>query len=219
MPGAAGQLKKLYQQIIGAVQPSGSASDTGDISQQIAYLVARAKETVGTVDISPTGDAAGSLAERVAYLQANSTGGKKISGTGIQCVPDAAAGVDPTNGVSWGAGTWIEVVASTAAAIHVLGFTFRLLELAGVTDEEYEIDIGTGAGGSETVKSKFGGTVNHITSAGGQSQPAIWLPFILPVAISTRIAVRARHAAGAGAGYEVKDVKLMFINQADLVAV
>lgn len=69
MPGASGQLKKLYQQILGAVAPSGAASDTGDISQMVKYLVARAKETVGGDDISPTAAANGSLAERVAFIQ------------------------------------------------------------------------------------------------------------------------------------------------------
>lgn len=40
MPGAAGQLKKLYQQIIGGVAPSSSASSSGDIAAMVKYLVA-----------------------------------------------------------------------------------------------------------------------------------------------------------------------------------
>jgi len=40
MPGAVGQLKKLYQQVIGGVAPGGTASSSGDISQMVKYLIA-----------------------------------------------------------------------------------------------------------------------------------------------------------------------------------
>ena len=38
--GAAGQLKNLYQQILGGTAPSGTASASGDISQMIKYIAA-----------------------------------------------------------------------------------------------------------------------------------------------------------------------------------
>lgn len=42
MPGAGGQLKALWKQIIGGVAPSGAAASTGDVSQMVKWLVANA---------------------------------------------------------------------------------------------------------------------------------------------------------------------------------
>lgn len=61
MPGAAGQLKALWQQIIGGTAPSGAASSTGDVSQMVKYIVANGAalpqigfRLVTPIDVSPT---------------------------------------------------------------------------------------------------------------------------------------------------------------------
>lgn len=40
MPGAAGQLKALWQQLIGGTAPAGAASVSGDVSQMVKYIAA-----------------------------------------------------------------------------------------------------------------------------------------------------------------------------------
>lgn len=71
MPGPAGQLKKLYQQLIGGTAPAGAASSSGDVSQMVKYLIDEMAKAVGATNISPSADTSGSLAERIAWLQAN----------------------------------------------------------------------------------------------------------------------------------------------------
>lgn len=186
MPGAAGQLKKLYQQIIGGTAPAGAASSSGDISQMVKYLIA------------------------------NPGGLKKVSGSGYLCYPSATVGVDPSlSSGAWANNSWAEVVASTGAALYVVGIKFHT-ESPGssVFVSEWEMDIGTGGAGAETVVSKVPGHVISYTSDRDKGG-CYWLPYPIAVATSTRIAVRTRLYYS---GYGPADVKLIYINQSDLVA-
>ncbi|MBI5289909.1 MAG: hypothetical protein HY873_13130 [Chloroflexi bacterium] len=125
MPGAAGQLKKLYQQLIGGTAPtdaeavagsvaamvkyeinrmlngtapSGAASLTGDMSQMMKALVAQILN--GT---APAGAASssGDIAQMVKYLIAN-------SGSAI-----APRQVATTNPSAWGAGSGADALPYT----------------------------------------------------------------------------------------------------------
>lgn len=206
-----------YLRVRGGNANNAAASDTGDLSAQMNYLIARIKEAVGADDISPVASATGSLAERVAYLQANSTGAKKVQGTGYQVYPNQATGIDPATSSSFGAGSYSEVVpVSTLAAIYVLGFAATIEQVTTNNSPEFEIDIATGAAASEVVIARlpFAG----ISGLAGQNYAPsnmYILPFPLAVAANARIAVRARRSSTGG---NVANFKLLYVLQSDLVA-
>lgn len=102
-------------------------------------------------------------------------------------------------------GSWVEMIASTSAAIYIVGI---IVGLAPVTSITYvQLDIGTGAGGSETSigEAKLNDDAKFYT-----------LPFPIPVAASTRIACRTANDGSTTVNWPVA---LLCINQADLVPV
>jgi len=105
----------------------------------------------------------------------------------LLCVPAAATGVTLTpNASAWTNSSWVEVTAGLASPIHVVGV---VMKAAWAVD--YELDIGTGGAGSETVITTLRDTF-FIASAGRQNWHLLPGPF--PLATSTRIAVRLRKA-------------------------
>lgn len=105
----------------------------------------------------------------------------------IQLVPSATLGQSVTpSGTAWASSAWAQLTASTSSAITLAGITVN-----PGTANDFEVDIGTGAAGSETVVATLGGAVR---SAVGSDY---FLPFpiaISNVATSTRVAVRMRKA-------------------------
>ena len=206
-----------YGKLQGGEANGAVASDTGDLAAQLNYIIERLKEIVGTVDVSPTESATGSLAERIAYIQTNSTGARKVSGSGYQVAPSAANGIDPSMANSWGAGSWSEIIASTSAAIFIVGFTCGMEITSSNTGDEFEVDIGTGTAASETRVATFP-LAAHAASATVANAPATiyTLPFPIAVATSTRVAVRARRKSNGGS---VVSIKLLYVNQSELAPV
>lgn len=161
-------------------------------------------------------DIDGNVLERLEYLANRAGGAKKVSGSGYQVYPAAAVGVDPslTSG-SWANNSWAQVVASTAAAIYLVGVKFNTASAGtSIFVVEFELDIGTGGAGSETVVSTLPGHVISYTN--DRDKGAVYLlPYPVAVASGTRIAVRTRLA---NATWGPNDVKLLYVNQSDLVA-
>jgi len=134
-------------------------------------------------------------------------GMKKVQGSGYRVYPSAADGITPANaGSAWANGAYSQVVASTAAAIYVTHVMFGI----DGSSQEVEIDIATGGAGAETVVSTVCYSIPNTTDV----SVVLPLPFVIAIPTSTRIAVRMRES---GTTTTVEDVKLMYINQADLV--
>jgi hypothetical protein len=117
--------------------------------------------------------------------------------TALKVAPSAAAGVSVTpSGTAWANSNWVQVIASTPAAIVVAG-----LVVGGGPSVEFEFDIGKGPAGAETVVATISGNTES-----GASSPR-WLPLPIPVdniEAGQRVAVRVRKAGTATTAYTVK---------------
>jgi hypothetical protein len=117
--------------------------------------------------------------------------------TPLKVLPSAASGVSVTgSGTAWGNSSWVQVTASTPAAIVVVGVV-----VGGGVNQEFEIDIGKGPAGSETVVATISG--NQESAA---SSPR-WLPLPIPVdniPSGTRVAVRVRKAGTTTTAWTIK---------------
>lgn len=111
--------------------------------------------------------------------------------------PAAANAAGYTAGSTWANGSWVQIVASTATAIIVLGAAIEHRS----NGPEFEVDLGTGGAGSETVVTTF-----RDLSGGAFNSSPYWCPLQVPleIATSTRIACRARTANAATPGGTVK---------------
>jgi hypothetical protein len=116
-------------------------------------------------------------------------------------IPAAATGATLTMTASWGTGTWVEVTAATAAAWLLSGISMLTVGAAGDTFE-WEIEVGTGAGGAEAVVCTFRGV--HRSSV--REQPSnCWLPILLDnIANGVRVAIRGRKSTAANRTWQVK---------------
>jgi hypothetical protein len=105
-------------------------------------------------------------------------------------LPSAADGISVTpNSLAWVSSGWSELSAGLGAAIIILGICVNPGDTSGL---EFEVDIGKGASGSETVVTTFRGLACKQGSANVQTFNS---PSPIPidnVATSTRIAVRMR---------------------------
>ena len=121
----------------------------------------------------------------------------KISGSGIQNY----ASVTCTSGAG-SYGSWVQVTAATAAAIYLL--LLRAGEASSLA-AYISVDIGIGAAGAETVIATI--PLYHASGEG----VALNLAGVLPIAISTRIAVRIKRG-----GAQDSTIVLGYCNQADV---
>lgn len=128
-----------------------------------------------------------------------------ISGSGIIL---AAASVTP--GTSSAYGSYTQLVASTAADSYILGFS---VEPALTTGGSYlDVQIATGAGGSETVVS---GEIELAAQALVQApMNPLFLPGKIAVSGGIRIAVRMKTDASAATASRFG---LLYIAQTDFV--
>lgn len=117
--------------------------------------------------------------------------------------PAAAAGVTVTpSGTAWNNSSWVELNAAVSTARLLTGVTPNGSGLGAVAEVEYEIDVGTGGAGSETVI----GTLCSVW-AGSQSGPIdVWLKypcFLDAIATGARVAIRMRKAGTSTATWEL----------------
>src|SRR5215510_8602563 len=95
------------------------------------------------------------------------------------------ASVSPS-GSNWGNSGWQEVVSSTAGAIQI----FQLSVAPGIVSE-FEIDVGKGTAGAETVVATIRGSA---TTLGSGENTIIHRIGVDNIPASTRVAVRLRKA-------------------------
>ena len=107
-----------------------------------------------------------------------------------KALPPAAAGTTVTAGGSaWANGTWGQLRTAAGAALVVIGVVFGTPSVIA----EYELDLGTGGAGSETVI-----TTIRLTAVSRGQPSVLMLPTPLDnVAASTRVAARLRCATAS----------------------
>jgi hypothetical protein len=123
-----------------------------------------------------------------------------LSSVPIKVAPPAAAGATLTTAASaWTSGAWVELLSATSAAAHLLGI-YQNTSATGAV--QYEVDIGVGASGSESVLSTF--RIN-CGSFGIAQTGTIWMPIAVSgIGNGDRISARARCSqAGGGATIQV----------------
>jgi hypothetical protein len=105
----------------------------------------------------------------------------------LTVTPSAADPVALTsNATAWVSGSYVEVVAATAAAIQLVGLAFTP---TGTSGHAVEIDIAKGTAGNESVVATF-----RIFNRFGDNQDS-WFPLPIPVDLipaSTRVSARLR---------------------------
>lgn len=113
--------------------------------------------------------------------------------------PDLAAAVTLTGGKSWAYGAWQQIAA--AATVTADWWIYAAYPTAVVVNDEYQVQLGTGAAASEAAMSGSGFRVGITQTSGVGEVPSIpwhYAPYPLRVASGTRIAARVANAA-AGA--------------------
>lgn len=126
----------------------------------------------------------------------------RIKATGLlRVTPDLANSVSAATAATvWTFGAWVQMHAGLAQAIYVFGLIAR-----PYLSFPAQIQLGVGAAGSEVpLLNVLVGLDKHFSYV---------LPFPVPVAALTRVAVRA---ADELASPEAVDMKLLYVNQADL---
>lgn len=139
-------------------------------------------------------------------------GGLKTSGGGYYLIPAGpAVGTNVVGPASAGTyGNWTQMLASAAADLFITGLSF---EYPNQNNNYYQWDIGVGGAGSETSVGEV--KIGSIPSSSNPHPPVI-LPFPIPVASGSRIAVRVAYS---GTIATTVPVSLLCINQADLVSI
>ena len=108
-------------------------------------------------------------------------------------------------------GSYVEMIASTAAAIYIVGVLIHSVATLTFALNYCQIQIGTGAAPETSVGEWKHGT--EATGAVATLLPTVF-PFPIPVATSTRIACQVADGDATARNWEVT---LICINQADLV--
>lgn len=161
---------------------------------------------------SVTEDIDGNVLERLEYLANRAGGAKKVSGSGYLVYPSAAgAATVSCPGTLWANGSYTQVVSATAQAIYVVGVL-----VVPVSDSafEFEMDLAAGGAGSEVVIGTLAFQRRYNTNVGHSDGTVVMLPFPIAIATSTRIAARGRASVASMQWW----VKLIYVNQSDLVA-
>ncbi len=115
----------------------------------------------------------------------------------IKTLPSAAGGVTVTpTTTAWANGAWVQITASTVNAIVLVG-----VMVGGGPANEFEIDIGKGPSGSETVVGTLSG--NADSAAGNPSVLYFPIP-INNIGASTRVAARARISGTTATAFTIK---------------
>ena len=116
----------------------------------------------------------------------------------LKVLPSAAVGVSVSaSATAWGNSSWVQVIASASTDIVIVG----VVAVSGSRNEEFEIDVGKGIAGSETVVATISG--DRESSAGATN----WLRFPIPIdniSASTRVAVRVRRSGTQSNTYTIK---------------
>lgn len=112
--------------------------------------------------------------------------------TAQKVLPSAGVGLNVVLKASWGTAAWVEVISATTAAWLFSGFVLGY-QTGVSTNFDIELELGTGAAGSEVVVSTLRARF-HGTGAGGSGLPQnLMSPVLLDnIASGVRVAIRGR---------------------------
>lgn len=136
----------------------------------------------------------------------------KTSGGGYFLIPagPAAGTVVTKSATAHTYGAWVQMEASAAAALFIVGVLIE--DVSGAGNTYIQVDIGVGAAASE---SSVGEIKRGEIGTAGANHPLMF-PCPIPVASGARIACRV---AGSTATEDTVPISLLCINQADIVPI
>jgi hypothetical protein len=129
-----------------------------------------------------------------------------MAGNQFLSVPSTATGLAPQSSSSaWSYGSWVEAVSSTTTRIYITALQIQVTYVPSVdTTIQLVIEVGTGAGGAESVKIQIPYSFRMDTAVGYYLTNVIYLPEGYEVATGTRVAVRATDSIASALTYSVK---------------
>ena len=146
------------------------------------------------------------------------SGAMKVQAPGYFMIPTGPAlGTTITSSASANTyGSYAQMIASTSAALYIVGFTVDTLP-TGQNLDYAQFVIATGGAGSESAvgEVKFTPATLASSSIAAPQSPYIF-PFPIPVATSTRIAVKVADDIASALTY---NVTLQCVAQSDLIAI
>jgi hypothetical protein len=157
------------------------------------------------VRVRQAGTTATNYTVKLVYYEKPISGSVATTPNPSLVAPSAAAGTSITpSGTSWANSGWTQVIASTADAIVLGGITIN-----PAVAVEYEIDVGVGASGSETVVT----TIRGRSTTTGAPQTIILSPLLDNIPSGSRVSVRLRKS---GTNTTAWTVKLIYYNKTGL---
>ena len=157
------------------------------------------------VRVRQAGTTATNYTVKLVYYEKPISGSVATTPNPSLVAPSAAAGTSITpSSTAWANSGWTQVIASTADAIVLGGITIN--PAAAV---EYEIDVGVGASGSETVVT----TIRGRSTTTGAPQTIILSPLLDNIPAGSRVAVRIRANTTTTTAWTVK---LIYYNKTNL---
>jgi hypothetical protein len=136
----------------------------------------------------------GDVGLNLMYFEGGVTGSTNISTSKLHVLPDTTtpvtAGAIITVGTTaWVNTAWTEIDGASSIAFGLAGIG---IAYDGGTSEEWEIDVGIGASGSEAVIATARFQYADDLFIAAEQQPIVWLPGAYPIDMGTRVAVRGR---------------------------
>lgn len=144
-------------------------------------------------------------------------GGLKTSGGGYYLIPAGPSiGTVVTSSASADTyGSWTQMRAASGNALYIVGVEVRAAPNDSITYTQ--VDLGTGGAGAETSVSEVKVIAHRaISSTRTYGAFKVELPYPIPVAASTRIAVRTADNVASALNHEIT---LHVIDQADVVSI
>lgn len=133
--------------------------------------------------------ATASSSTSVAIYYSENFDAEQITALAHTNVPTAAAGASVTpSGTGWANSPWVQLTSGIGDNIGASGLTF----VNAVTTVDAEFDIGFGGAGSEVVATTMRWSAWYAGGLNGCGLQDAALPWVLPIPVSTRVAIRMR---------------------------
>lgn len=128
-------------------------------------------------------------------------------------LPGAANGLTPASAASaWGFGAWVQASANLASDIYVMGLVFQPTNIPALdTTHQMLFEIGTGAGGAETVKIQIPYSIRPDSLVGYYKSGSYSIQLSEPMLIAqgTRVAVRCTDSLATAITYNGVKIRYM----------
>lgn len=149
--------------------------------------------------------------ENGSWVESPLGGVMKVANEGYELLPAGPSNGTPVScgGGAWG--SWTELRSATGPEICIVGVAITIQD-QNLVRTWVQLDIGTGASGSEVSRAGVRSSYAHNVSDDTATPTNVWFPYPVVIPASTRIAVRGAASTGV-----VVAVTLYYVRKANLV--